>query len=174
MHLIWASLLLHVASEHQVILKIYKSKIKSRKKCKKYLYSFCIAHFWLNLKQCVYLEAFLSRSSIFCSLSSSDAFSYNCRATKWFFSYSLLWWGKQQARLENILEQNEKFYLVIKYINFMLEKNSVPVLEISYQGPNHLLFWWQIFQNTIQFPWIFFGENATVCKKQGTRQEEYT
>ena len=98
--------------------KIFKSKIKSRKKCKKYLDSFCIAHFWLNLKQCVYLEAFLSRSSIFCSLSSSDAFSYNCRATKWFFSYSLLWWGKQQVRLENILEQNEKFYLVIKYINF--------------------------------------------------------
>ena len=99
--------------------KIYKSKIKSRKKCKNYLDSFCIAHFWLNLKQCVYLEAFLSRSSIFCSLSSSDAFSYNCRATKWFFSYSLLWWGKQQVRLENILEQNEKFYLVIKYINFL-------------------------------------------------------
>ena len=66
--------------------KIYKSKIKSRKKCKKYVDSFCIAHFWLNLKQCVYLEAFLSRSSIFCSLSSSDAFSYNCRAKELFFS----------------------------------------------------------------------------------------
>ena len=114
---------------------------------------------------------FLSRSSSFVA-SSSDAFSYNCRATKWFFSYSLLWWGKQ-VRLESILERNEKFYLVIKYINFyVIEKSGL--LEISYQGPNHLLFWWQIFQNTIQFPWIFFGENATVCKKQGTRQEEYT
>ena len=72
-------------------------KVKSyfEKNCKKYLnivsavLIFC--SIWSSV--CTWKHFYQDPPSFVAS--SSDAFSYNCRATKWFFSYSLLWWGKQ-------------------------------------------------------------------------------